>query len=70
MSRTNLYLILDTFSNNLNSLCFRCHNITYLSVCFCEHISEAGVELLGQTCILCWLPALIISINCVSDAIT
>ena len=27
----------------------RCHSLTYLSVCFCEHISEAGVELLGQT---------------------
>lgn len=23
--------------------------MTYLSVCFCEHISEAGIELLGQT---------------------
>ena len=28
---------------------FRCHNLAYLSVCFCEHISEAGIELLGQT---------------------
>ena len=27
----------------------RCHNLAYLSVCFCEHISEAGIELLGQT---------------------
>ncbi len=27
----------------------RCHNLGYLSVCYCEHISEAGVELLGQT---------------------
>ena len=27
----------------------RCHNLVYLSVCFCEHISEAGIELLGQT---------------------
>ncbi|ELT90873.1 hypothetical protein CAPTEDRAFT_165456 [Capitella teleta] len=27
----------------------RCHNLTYLHLCFCEHISEAGIELLGQT---------------------
>ncbi|CAH1783301.1 unnamed protein product [Owenia fusiformis] len=27
----------------------RCHNLSYLSLCFCEHISEAGIELLGQT---------------------
>ncbi|XP_013411676.1 F-box/LRR-repeat protein 13-like isoform X1 [Lingula anatina] len=27
----------------------RCMSLTYLSVCFCEHISEAGIELLGQT---------------------
>ncbi|XP_064633493.1 F-box and leucine-rich repeat protein 13-like isoform X2 [Lineus longissimus] len=27
----------------------RCHSLAYLSVCFCEHISEAGIELLGQT---------------------
>ncbi|GFR74462.1 F-box/LRR-repeat protein 13-like [Elysia marginata] len=26
----------------------RCHNLTYLNVNFCEHISEAGIELLGQ----------------------
>ena len=22
-----------------------CYNLTYLSVCICEHISEAGIEL-------------------------
>ena len=27
----------------------RCHSLAYLSVCFCEHISEAGIELLGQS---------------------
>lgn len=27
----------------------RSHNLAYLSVCYCEHISEAGIELLGQT---------------------
>lgn len=26
----------------------RCHSLTYLNVNFCEHISEAGIELLGQ----------------------
>ncbi|XP_052780096.1 dynein regulatory complex subunit 6-like isoform X2 [Mya arenaria] len=26
----------------------RCHNLTYLSLCFCEHLSEAGIELIGQ----------------------
>ena len=34
---------------------FRCHNLAYLSLCFCEHISEAGIELLGQTQSLCSL---------------
>ena len=32
---------------SLISVC-RSHNLAYLSVCFCEHISEAGIELLGQ----------------------
>ncbi|XP_067934698.1 F-box and leucine-rich repeat protein 13-like isoform X2 [Watersipora subatra] len=27
----------------------RSQNLAYLSLCFCEHISEAGIELLGQT---------------------
>lgn len=36
-------IILDIVSN------YSCHSLTYLSVCFCEHISEAGIELLGQT---------------------
>uniref|UniRef100_A0A0B6Z5N4 F-box domain-containing protein n=1 Tax=Arion vulgaris TaxID=1028688 RepID=A0A0B6Z5N4_9EUPU len=30
------------------SLHKRCHNLTYLNVNYCEHISEAGIELLGQ----------------------
>ena len=34
---------------------FRCHSLAYLSLCFCEHISEAGIELLGQTQSLCSL---------------
>eukprot|EP00118_Oscarella_pearsei_P012154 m.86967 g.86967 ORF g.86967 m.86967 type:complete len:805 (+) comp36521_c0_seq1:152-2566(+) len=31
----------------------KCHRLTYASFCFCEHISDAGVELLGN------LPSLI-----------
>ncbi|XP_076469222.1 F-box and leucine-rich repeat protein 13-like isoform X1 [Babylonia areolata] len=27
----------------------RCHNLTYLNVNYCEHVSEAGIELLGLT---------------------
>ena len=27
---------------------FSCHSLAYLSVCFCDNISEAGIELLGQ----------------------
>ncbi|XP_070559543.1 F-box and leucine-rich repeat protein 13-like isoform X2 [Ptychodera flava] len=26
----------------------KCHNLTYASFCFCEHITDAGVELLGS----------------------
>ena len=29
--------------------CCRCHSLTYLNVNYCEHISEAGIELLGLT---------------------
>ncbi|XP_062522384.1 F-box and leucine-rich repeat protein 13-like [Corticium candelabrum] len=25
----------------------KCHRLTYISLCFCEHITDAGVELLG-----------------------
>ncbi|KAL3853208.1 hypothetical protein ACJMK2_016766 [Sinanodonta woodiana] len=27
----------------------RCPNLTYLSICYCEHITESGIEMLGQT---------------------
>ena len=25
----------------------RCHNLTYCSICYCEHVTDAGVELLS-----------------------
>ena len=25
----------------------RCHNLVYASFCYCEHVTDAGVELLG-----------------------
>ena len=28
-------------------LYFRCHNLVYASFCYCEHVTDAGVELLG-----------------------
>lgn len=28
-------------------LFFRCHNLVYASFCYCEHVTDAGVELLG-----------------------
>lgn len=34
-------------------LLFRCHNLVYASFCYCEHVTDAGVELLGT------LPSLI-----------
>lgn len=32
---------------------FRCHSLTYISICYCEHVTDAGVELLAT------LPSLI-----------
>ena len=29
------------------ALLFRCHNLVYASFCYCEHVTDAGVELLG-----------------------
>lgn len=26
----------------------RCHGLTHLSLCFCEHVTDAGIELLGS----------------------
>ena len=26
---------------------YRCHNLTYCSVCYCEHVTDAGLELLA-----------------------
>ena len=33
----------------LVTVCYRCSSLVYLTICFCDHISEAGIELLGQT---------------------
>ncbi|XP_048257618.1 dynein regulatory complex subunit 6-like isoform X5 [Haliotis rufescens] len=46
LNLTNCIRVGDMAMVNLHK---RCHSMTYLSVCFCEHISEAGIELLGQT---------------------
>ncbi|XP_041348601.1 dynein regulatory complex subunit 6-like isoform X2 [Gigantopelta aegis] len=46
LNLTNCIRVGDMAMVNIHK---RCHCLTYLSVCFCEHISEAGVELLGQT---------------------
>lgn len=46
LNLTNCIRVGDIAMVNIHK---RCHNMTYLSVCYCEHISEAGVELLGQT---------------------
>lgn len=41
----SFYHILVTYSVNL--FLFRCHNLVYASLCYCEHVTDAGVELLG-----------------------
>ncbi|KAL5014145.1 hypothetical protein ScPMuIL_008415, partial [Solemya velum] len=46
LNLTNCIRVGDMAMVNIHK---RCHSLAYLSVCFCEHISEAGVELLGQT---------------------
>lgn len=46
LNLTNCIRVGDMAMVNIHK---RCHSLTYLSVNFCEHISEAGVELLGQT---------------------
>ncbi|XP_074644631.1 F-box and leucine-rich repeat protein 13-like isoform X2 [Tubulanus polymorphus] len=46
MNLTNCIRVGDIALVNIHK---RCHSLTYLSVCYCEHISEAGIELLGQT---------------------
>ena len=33
--------------NSVALLYFRCHNLVYASFCYCEHVTDAGVELLG-----------------------
>ncbi|CAL1538996.1 unnamed protein product [Lymnaea stagnalis] len=45
LNLTNCVRVGDMAMVNLHK---RCHSLTYLNVNFCEHISEAGIELLGQ----------------------
>ena len=35
--------LIDTYF----TLISRCHNLVYASFCYCEHVTDAGVELLG-----------------------
>ncbi|XP_059176773.1 F-box and leucine-rich repeat protein 13-like [Physella acuta] len=42
---TNCVRIGDMAMVNIHK---RCHSLTYLNVNYCEHISEAGIELIGQ----------------------
>ena len=48
---TAIFYIWPTCLINTRCYVFRfsCHKLAYLNVNFCEHISEAGIELLGQT---------------------
>ncbi|XP_050412952.2 dynein regulatory complex subunit 6-like isoform X2 [Patella vulgata] len=45
LNLTNCVRVGDLAMVNIHK---RCHHLVYLSVCFCENISEAGIELLGQ----------------------
>ncbi|XP_025107990.1 dynein regulatory complex subunit 6-like isoform X5 [Pomacea canaliculata] len=46
LNLTNCVRVGDLAMVNLHK---RCHSLTYLCVNYCEHISEAGIELLGLT---------------------
>ncbi|XP_070192734.1 F-box and leucine-rich repeat protein 13-like isoform X2 [Littorina saxatilis] len=46
LNLTNCIRVGDMAMVNIHK---RCHNLTYLNVNYCEHISAAGIELLGQT---------------------
>ncbi|XP_055882986.1 dynein regulatory complex subunit 6-like isoform X2 [Biomphalaria glabrata] len=45
LNLTNCVRLGDMAMVNLHK---KCHNLTYLNINFCEHVSEAGIELLGQ----------------------
>ncbi|XP_064606246.1 F-box and leucine-rich repeat protein 13-like [Liolophura sinensis] len=45
LNLTNCVRVGDMAMVNIHK---RCQNLVYLKVCFCEHISEAGIELMGQ----------------------
>ncbi|KAK2190189.1 hypothetical protein NP493_87g05013 [Ridgeia piscesae] len=46
LNLTNCVRLTDMTVVTINK---RCSNLVYLTICFCDHISEAGIELLGQT---------------------
>lgn len=46
LNLTNCIRVGDMAMVNIHK---RCHSLTYLNVNYCEHISEAGIELLGLT---------------------
>lgn len=41
-------LVIILTLNKVHHLTFRLKHLTYLSLCFCDHISENGIEILGQ----------------------
>ncbi|KAI0212426.1 Dynein regulatory complex subunit 6 [Lamellibrachia satsuma] len=46
LNLTNCVRLTDMTVVTINK---RCSNLVYLTICFCDHITEAGIELLGQT---------------------
>ncbi|XP_065829273.1 F-box and leucine-rich repeat protein 13-like [Oscarella lobularis] len=48
LREVNLTNCLRVSDVTLLRLAQRCHRLTYASFCFCEHITDAGVELLGS----------------------
>ncbi|CAK8675999.1 unnamed protein product [Clavelina lepadiformis] len=45
MNLTNCVRVSDV---SLLRIAQRCHSITHLCLCFCEHVTDAGIELLGS----------------------
>ncbi|XP_039262916.1 F-box and leucine-rich repeat protein 13-like [Styela clava] len=45
MNLTNCVRVSDV---SLLRIAQRCHGLTHLSLCFCEHVTDAGIELLGN----------------------
>jgi len=40
--------VVHTVYNIAAMLCDRCRSLVYVSFCYCEHITDAGVELMGH----------------------